>query len=111
MPPLRVLILILIVSAFLALVIAQVPSPRSPPSDPDNTPELRLPNGRLQRDEMLKADHAKNIEDARELLKLCHDLKTDLEKNTQYVFSIADVKKTEEIEKAARRIRSRMKRY
>ncbi len=90
------------------LLFAQNPSP---PPEPEKVPELRLPNGRLQRDEILKADHAKNVEDARELVRLSEDLKADLEKNTQFVFSIADVKKTEEIEKAARRIRSRMKRY
>ncbi len=60
---------------------------------------------------MLKADHAKNIEDAHELVKLTSELQTDLENNTQYVFSIADLKKTEQIEKVAHRIRSRMKRY
>ena len=103
----RVVCFFLLSVACCFLVLAQFPSP---PKNPDNPPETRLPNGRSQRDEIIKADHAKNIEDAQEIVKIAGELKTDLEKNTQYVFSIASVKKTEEIEKLARRIRSRMKR-
>lgn len=73
--------------------------------------DLRLPSGRLQRDEILKADHAKNLEDARALIKLAEDLEAEIEKNTEHVLSVSAVKKTEEIEKAAKRIRARMKRY
>lgn len=72
--------------------------------------DVRLPNGRLQRDVILKADHEKNLEDAAEMSRLADEVKLDLEKNTQYVFSIEDVKKLQEIEKLAKRIRSRMKR-
>ena len=73
--------------------------------------EIRLPNGKLQKDEMIKADHARNLEDAAALLKLAEDLKIDLEKNTEYVVSLGSIKKTDEIEKLAKRIRARMKRY
>lgn len=90
------------------LSFAQFPSP---PSHPEEPPEVRLPNGHAQKNEMLKADHAKNVDDARVLAKLSEELKTDLEKNTEYVFSIAALKKVEEIEKTARRIRTRLKRY
>lgn len=103
----RVLSFLVFSVALCVLVQAQFPSP---PANPENNPDTRLPNGKSQKDEMLKADHAKNVEDAQELVKLAEELKADLEKNTQYVFSIASVKKTEEIEKVARRIRSRMKR-
>ncbi len=70
---------------------------------------MRLPNGKMQRDEILKADFQKSLEDARELSKLADELKTDLEKNDRYVLSIASLKKTEEIEKLAKRIRDRLK--
>jgi len=70
---------------------------------------VRLPNGKMQRDEILKADFQKSLEDARELSKLADELKTDLEKNDRYVLSIASLKKTEEIEKLAKRIRDRLK--
>lgn len=60
---------------------------------------------------MLKADHEKSIRDAAQLIELSEGLKQDLEKNDRHVLSIASLKKTEEIEKLAKRIRSRMRRY
>ena len=71
--------------------------------------DVRLPNGKLQRDEMLKAEFQKSLDDARELSRLADDLKLDLEKNDRYVLSIATLKKTEEIEKLAKRIHDRLK--
>jgi hypothetical protein len=80
------------------------------PPTPNEPHDVRLPSGRMQRDEIVTADHGKNIEDARELARLAEELKTDLDKQGQFVLSIALIKKTEEIEKLAKRIRSRMKR-
>ena len=71
----------------------------------------RLPGGRNQTEEILKADHAKSLEDAGELMKLSEELKIELEKNDRHVLSLSAIKKTEEIEKLAKRIRSRLKRY
>jgi hypothetical protein len=86
---------------------AQKPAPLpQPPGTPDDT---RLPNGKLQREEILKADYAKSLDDARELSRLAEELKLDIEKNDRYVLSIATLKKTEEIEKIAKRIRDRLK--
>ena len=82
-----------------------------PPGHPEDVPgeDIRLPNGKLQRDEILKAEFQKSLEDARELARLSDELKLDLEKNDRYVLSIATLKKTEEIEKIAKRIRDRLK--
>ena len=91
---------------------AQEPPPpaRSPhPFDPDA--DVRLPNGKLQKDEILKADFQKSLDEARELSKLADELKADLEKNDRYVLSIPTLKKTEDIEKLAKRIHDRMKHY
>lgn len=99
---------ILLASA-VALVISAQPPPHPRPGDEPPPEDTRLPNGKLQRDEILKADFHKSLEDARELSKLAEDLKTDLEKNDRYVLSIATLKKTEEIEKLAKRIRDRLK--
>jgi hypothetical protein len=107
MSPLRVVPLLLVPAAAF-VILAQIPSATPPNSEP--APETRLPNGRLQRDEILKADHAKSLDDAQTLIRLSEELKAGLEKNTEYVFSLATIKKTEEIEKVARRIRSRLKR-
>jgi hypothetical protein len=97
----------------LALVLsAQTPSNpahRPPPPDPDE--DVRLPNGKLQKEEILKADFQKSLEEARELSKLADELKADLEKNDRYVLSIPTLKKTEDIEKLAKRIHDRMKHY
>jgi len=77
-------------------------------SEPEPT---RLPNGKLQQDEMLKADHEKSIKDAAQLIDLAEGLKQDLEKDDAHILSISSLKKTEEIEKIARRIRARLKRF
>jgi hypothetical protein len=89
-------------------LMAQIPDR---PGVPDaHAPEARLPNGKLQRDEILKAEYEKSLQDAADLIKLSEDLKADLEKNTAFVVSVPTIKKTEEIEKLAKRIRGRLKR-
>ena len=92
----------------LALVISAQPPPHPRPGE-EPAEDARLPNGKLQRDEILKADFQKSLDDARELSKLAEELKTDLEKNDRYVLSIATLKKTEDIEKIAKRIHDRLK--
>lgn len=89
-------------------LFGQLPD-RSVSPDPHSA-EARLPNGKLQRDEILKAEYDKSLQDATELIRLSEDLKGELEKNTAFVVSVSSIKKTEEIEKLAKRIRGRMKR-
>ena len=79
-----------------------------PPGDP-NLPDIKLPNGKSQRDEILKAEHEQNLKDAAELAQLAEQLKIDLEKNDRFVLSMATLKKTDEIEKLAKRIRTRLR--
>lgn len=101
--------------AFVSLLVllttsfAQVPD-NSEPQRREEAP-TRLPNGKLQSEEILKDDYKKNLKDAQDLVDLAQSLKSGLEKGQQHVLSISDLKKTEEIEKLARRIRSRMRRY
>jgi hypothetical protein len=71
--------------------------------------DVQLPSGKSQHDEILKAERDQNIKDAAQLAELAQQLQQDLEKNDRFVFSIATVKKTDEIEKLARKIRSRMR--
>ncbi|MGD0435064.1 MAG: hypothetical protein ABSB86_01260 [Bryobacteraceae bacterium] len=94
----------------LALTLAAQPpiAPKGPPL-PAAEEDVRLPNGKLQRDEILKAERLKSLEDARELAKLADQLKLDLEKNDQNVLPLATLKKTEEIEKLAKKIHDRLK--
>ncbi len=70
----------------------------------------RLPNGKLQRDEILKAEHEQNLKDAARLVELSEQLQEELEKNDRFVVSLSSVKKTDEIEKLVKKIRSRLRR-
>lgn len=72
--------------------------------------ERRLPSGRSQKEAILEAEFKKTLEDVSRLVELAEELKADLEKHDRYVLSIPALKKTEEIEKLAKRIRSRLRR-
>ncbi len=101
----------MLLAAAPALVAAQAPPPLPPgiPRPPRQDDEVRLPNGKLQRDEILKAEYQKSLADAKQLVQLAGELKKELDRNDQYVLSVSALKKTEEIEKLARRIHDRMK--
>ena len=90
-------------------LFAQKASDRLP--EPEKPAEVRLPNGKLQQEEIMKADHERSVKDAAQLIELAEALKKDLEKDDTHVLSISSLKKTEEIEKIAKRIRSRLKRF
>ena len=98
-----------------AVTASLLPAQRLP-LDPDNpnaapNPEdIRLPNGKKQTDEILKADYEKNLSDARDLTGLARSFEEDLEKNEAFVLSISSLKKLDDMEKLTRRIRARMKR-
>jgi hypothetical protein len=103
-----------ILTAALALVAtptlqAQLPSHNPTPDAP--LEDLRLPNGKLQRQEILKLDYQKSLEDARVLSRLADELKVDLEKNDYNVLSLATLKKVDEIDKLAKHIHDRLKRF
>lgn len=98
---------ILLLIALLAVAsIAQ--TPKDPITDPT---DARLPNGKSQKEEILKADHEKSLEDAGKLITLTEELKIELEKNDRHVLSVAMLKKLDDIEKLTKRIRSRLRRY
>src|ERR1035437_2721972 len=66
--------------------------------------DVILPNGKSQKEEILKAEHRQNLKDAAELAELAEQLKIELEKNDRYILSMATLKKTDDIEKLAKRI-------
>jgi hypothetical protein len=101
-PFLRVILLSAIASAQIYEAPAQIHKKEEPG---------RLPDGRSQSEEILKADHQQNLKEAAELVKLAEDLKAELEKNDRHVLSMGAVKKTDDIERLAKRIRGRLKRY
>jgi hypothetical protein len=101
--------LYLIPALILVSLAAQV-NPRQAPTAPAADEPLRLPNGKLQSDEILKAEHEKSVQDAKSLVELAQSLEKDLDQQSSaQVLSLADIHKTEEIEKLAKRIRTRIR--
>lgn len=79
------------------------------PTGPPDEPDVRMPDGKSQKEEILKAEHQQNLKDAAELADLAEQLKADLEKNDRYILSMATLKKTDDIEKLVRKIRARLR--
>lgn len=71
--------------------------------------DTKLPNGRSQRDELLKAEREQNIRDAAKLVEMSESLKADLEKSDRFVLSMDTLKKTDDIEKLVKKIRGRLR--
>jgi len=96
-------------AALLALALAPRVAPQvHPPHGPPTGDEAKLPDGKSQQDEILKADHERDLKDVAQMIDLAEQLKAELEKNDRHVLSISSLKKTEEIEKLAKRIHSRL---
>ena len=95
--------------AFL-LTLAAV-SPAALQQDTTNPPpeDVKLPNGKSQRDELLKADREENLRDAAKLVEMAQGLKADLEKSDRFVLSIDTLKRTDDIEKLVKKIRGRLR--
>ncbi len=95
---------------FAGLTAAQFP-PSHPIPKPDREKEVRLPNGKLQSEEILKEEHAKSLKEAGEMKELIGEFYDELKKSGRNVVSVQVIKKLEEIEKRAKRIRGRLTRY
>jgi len=88
-------------------VFAQQPFP----SRPGEEPPKKLPDGRLQSEVLLKEDHKKNLADLAKIRELANSIEDELKRGDRHVLSLKALKDLEEIEKIARRVRQRMKRY
>jgi len=108
-PWLRRCALVLSFAAVSCFAVAQRGETRSQSAAEDET-NVRLPNGKMQRDEILKAEHEQNLKDAARLADLAEQLKQELERNDRYVLSVSSLRKTDEIEKLVKKIRSRLRR-
>lgn len=82
--------------------------PPFPPPDEEHH-DRRLPNGKSQNDAIAKRDHELAMDEAKQLVELAGQLQHDLEQSGTFVVPLSSVKKTEQIEKLARRIRSHIK--
>jgi hypothetical protein len=83
------------------------PSRRRPDESPNH--EQRLPNGKSQSDAIAKKQHEDSLKDATQMVILAEQIRDELQKAGDYVVPLSTVKKTEEIEKLARKIRGRLK--
>jgi hypothetical protein len=101
--------LVCLLAFTVVLMLGQVPD--LPPRIPSGPLERRLPNGKSQHDEIAKADHKKNLEDAAQLAELSQQIKEELETSDPFVVSVKTVKKLDDVEKLAKDIRGRLKRY
>ena len=90
------------------LMFAQLPPSPATGRDRERE-ERRLPSGKLQQEEILKAEYQKSLDEVAKLIKLAEDLQDELEKNDRHILSISSLKKAEEIEKLAKRIRDRIR--
>lgn len=95
---------VIVATVFAAALVAQRAQERVPRRD--SGPEIKI-----NPEDILKADHKKSLEDAGELLKLAEEIKADLEKNDVHILSLKTVKRTEEVEKVARRLRGRLQKF
>lgn len=93
-----------------SLLLGQLEQPprdlRIPNTD-DEGP--RLPNGKLQRDVILKYEHKKNLEDLQEIQRLSEELIKEMETNTEFVLSLASLKKLDRMEKLTKDVRKRVR--
>lgn len=94
-------------------ISAQTPDPQQEPHErqgfPPNSGDRKLPNGKSQSDAIAKDNHQKALKDADDLVAMAEELRDELKRAGDYVVPVSSVKKTEEIEKLARKIRGRLK--
>lgn len=95
---------------FFAVLVVAVLSAQEFPEHQKKDEPIRLPNGKLQSEEILKEEHAKALKEAGEMKKLVDEFYEDLEKNGPHVVSVQMLKRLDEIEKKAKKIKSRISR-
>ena len=99
--------------AILLFLTVGSPAALQPPQQQD-TPvgtledNPKLPNGKSQRDEILKIEREQNIKDATKLVEMAQSLKSDLEGSDRFVLSMDTLKKTDDIEKLVKKIHDRL---
>ena len=99
---------------FGSVVWASSPQDEQTPNDkklklPELNDDPRLPDGKSQKNAIAKQQHEQVLKDADELVEMARDLRKELEQAGDYVLPVSSVKKTEEIERLAKRIRGRIK--
>jgi len=86
------------------VLLAQSPSIKKDETD------VKLPNGKSQKDEIIRVDYERNLRDAGELARLSEEVKDDLEKGDRYLVSLKTLKKLDDIDRLSKDIRQRLRR-
>jgi hypothetical protein len=73
-------------------------------------PDMKLPNGKSQKEEIIRMDYERNLRDAGELARLAGEIKDDLEKGDRNLVSLKTLKKLDDVEKLTKDIRQRLRR-
>jgi hypothetical protein len=73
--------------------------------------DVKLPNGKSQRDEIIRVDYERNLKDAGDLALLAQEIKDDLERGDRNLVSLKTLKKLDDVEKLTKDIRKRLRRY
>ena len=101
--------------AWLPLLLAIAALAQEPGFPPDLSPRLgrgRYGSARRQQSEALsKEDFKNNTRDAAELVKLSKSLEASITRDGSYIVDANDIRTAEQIEKLARNIRGRLKRF
>jgi hypothetical protein len=105
----RTALLNLLVSAALLSNGQDQQEDRRLPIPPNPSDDTKLPNGKSQKDAIAKEEHQQALKDANDLIAVAQQLRDEIQKSGEHVVSVSSVKKTEEIERLARRIRGRLK--
>jgi hypothetical protein len=109
----RAALLLLAGGPAMLLASAQPPTfpeqPQIPLPSPGEDDNRRLPNGKLQKDAIAKQQHEQALKDTDNLIAIAEELKAELQKAGDYVVPLSSVKKTEQIERLAKKIRGRLK--
>jgi hypothetical protein len=92
--------------SFLAHFCTGLLAQQFPPPEKEEKAK-RLPDGTLQSEAILKDEQKKMLADAARLIQYSQEVETELKKNDHNILSIGMLKKLEEIEKLARRMRGR----
>jgi hypothetical protein len=86
----------------------QPPKLENRPAPFPNVQDQDHPNGKSQKDAIAESEHEKALKDAEELASLSNELRDDIKKIGNFVVPVLTLKKTHEIEKLARRLRSHL---
>ena len=91
---------------FLACFAGTLVAQERPISEKEELPK-RMPDGTLQSEAILKDEQKKMLVDSTKLIALSKEIDEELRKNDHHVLSVGMIKKLEEVEKLARKMRGR----